>query len=186
MSLPHISKIPVFLRSLRHSIRLGVQMIQFGKELAHSSDAHRQAMSPGLIGYGGDVAGLKVACERVQQQLAQGKSEQAAASNANGAPVVAAQTPDEQHPYARLAGQVIGAALVIGLVAGAAYLDYEAARHGTAPVPMPAIAPSPAYCQAVWEQGLANYQERGLANSGPMEAYRQQLISSGCSPTSLR
>jgi hypothetical protein len=161
-------------------------VIHFGKELAHSSDAQRQAVSPGLISYGGDLAGLKVACERVQQQLAQAKAEQAASPNPDAAPVAAAQTPDEQHPYARLAGQVIGAALVLGLVAGAAYLDYEAARHGTAQMPMPAIAPSPAYCQTVWEQGSANYQERGLANSGPREAYRQQLISSGCPPASLR
>jgi hypothetical protein len=135
----------------------------------------------------GDVAGLKVAaCERVQQELVQAKAEQAAASNANAAPV-AAQTSAQQHPYARLAGQVIGAALVIGLVAGAAYLDYEDARRGTAPVPMPVSLLLPPIARRSGSRVVAKLSsERGLANSAPTEAYRQQLISSGCSPAWLR
>ncbi|HXR36330.1 MAG TPA: hypothetical protein VN754_10300, partial [Candidatus Binataceae bacterium] len=89
---------------------------------------------------------------------------------------------------------VLGTLLVAGVV-GVAVLAAAAENANTRPVIINNTAASPstyyaapsADCRNQWSQEMAILAMRGLATSpGMINGYRQQFISSGCSPASVR
>lgn len=131
----------------------GSDMIRFGQTVGNSPDPKVAKLSPTLVKYGGDLAGLKTVCEQVSQQT---KEAQEAQASVAAAPVSADSTApagSTDHPYLKAAGEVVGVTLATALVAGLFVLDYEAARNAT---PSQTTIVTPSHCTSYQTGNFVN------------------------------